>query len=284
MRSFALFTCLAISSAAMADERAFAIGMGISADNSDGFSASAIADVSASDALGFSATLGTTRLSARPEDLSTREWSLGARYDFGPLGFDARVGQSGDPSDFDANDLSVGIFKETEHWRWSLNYLQRDIDLVLRTTLTQIATEIVVPLEADGYRAALRYRTDSDWAWYGSIRRFDYDRDLSPLAGRFIVQRLTPTTLTLASSLLDQSLTVGVEVPLSKQRAINFSLARDELAGGLGDVNSASIGLLLPMGQRGDLDLSIGTSRSDADFSTEDTVFVSVLYLFYGLF
>lgn len=281
MICFLVFAC---APTAIADDASYALGVGVSADNADGFSATALFDASLNEAASVSVTIGSTRASARPVDLRTREWSIGARYDFGLFGLEARTGQSGDPDDFDATDVMIGVFKRTDKWRLSAQYMQRNIDLILRTLILATPIELTVPLDADGLRLSARYKTDNRWAWYGSYRQFDYDRDLSPLAGRFIVQRLTPTTLTLASSLLDTSVAIGVEMPLKDQRALNFSLARDELAGGLGTVSSASIGLLTPLGKRGDLDINIGASRSNNSFDDGSALFLSVLYLHYGFF
>ncbi|MEL7298197.1 MAG: porin [Pseudomonadota bacterium] len=281
---FALYLATADSEAQSEDNRGYALGVGISADNADGFTAIALADLSLSEAASVSASVGATRAAARPEDLRTREWSIGGRYDFGAVGIEARGGQSGDPDDFDAEDLMVGLFHQGEHWRVSLQYLERDIDLVLRTSRTQQSFEFNVPLQADGWRLSTSYRTESRWRWYGQYRQFDYDRDLSPLSNRFIVERLTPTTLTLATSLLDDSLSVGMEVPLGGSKALNVAFARDTLAGNLGSVDSASFGMLMPVGQRGDLDITIGISQGDDNFGDDSTFYLNVLYLFYGLF
>ena len=284
MRLMKATTLLVLCVSAHAETRGYALGVGVSADNADGFTGNLLADVSFSDAASVSASLGTTRAAARPEDLRTREWSLGGRYDFGPLGIEVRGGQTGDPDDFDAEDRLIGIFHSGEHWRWYAHYLERDIDLVLRTALIRNTIEVSVPLEADGYRFGIGYTTDSKWRVSASYRQFDYDRDLSPLSGRFIVDRLTPTTLTLATSLLDDSTTLGIEMPLAKNRALSMNYAQDTLAGGLGSVDSLSVSFLTPVGERGDLDIALGASRGDDQFDDDTTVFLSVLYLFYGAF
>lgn len=279
-----LIAALSACAAAGADDGGYAIGVGLAFDNADGIGASALIDYSFNDRASVSASYASTRASAAPDDITTRDWSVGARYDFGPLGFDIAGGQSGDPDDFDSNDLSAGIFHSGDHWQLSARYLQRDIDLVLRFALIQDAPEFSVPLEADGYRLSARFRADNGVSVGANTRSYDYDRDLSPLSGRFIVQRLSPTTLTLSSSLLERSDALDVEFPLSDGRAINFQYARDRLAGGLGDVDSVSAGYLTPAGSRGDLDLSVGISRGDGPFDDDDSVFFSVLYLFYGGF
>ena len=116
-----------------------------------------------------------------------------------------------------------------------------------------------------------------------SLREYDYDRDLSPLSGDFIVRRLSPTTLTLSSALTDRTVGINADFPIGGSRELGFGYTRDTLAGGLGDVDSLAVNLLLPAGRRGDLDLGLGISRGDDVFGDEDTFFVSVLYLFYGV-
>lgn len=277
---------LAVTLAATAnadDSAGYALGLGVSADNADGVAASALVELSLNERASFSAQVATTRASARPEDVRTRDWSLGARYDFGPVGIEVSGGQSGDPDDFDADDLSIGVFHSGDHWNLSGRYLQRDIDLTFRTLFAAEPIEAQIPLEATGYRLSARYRTDDGLSVGANYRRYDYDRDLSPLSGRFISQRLSPTTLTLSSSLLEASYGISAEFPLEQSRAVSVAFTHDELAGNLGKADSVSVGYLTPVGERSDLDISVGVSRGDTGFE-DDAVFVSALYLFYGVF
>lgn len=270
------------AAAAVADEQSYALGVGVSADNGDGFSATVIGDLAFNDRASVSASYASTTADALPEDITTRDWSVGARYDFGPLGLEASGGQSGDPDDFDSADLTVGVFHAGEHWNLSARYLERDIDLVVRPFLRNEAIRAEVPLKAEGWRVAARYRSEAGVSVGASLREYDYDRDLSPLSGNFIVRRLSPTTLTLSSALTDRTVGVDVEFPIGGSRALGLGYTRDTLAGGLGEVDSVSANLLLPIGSRGDLDIGLGLSRGD-DLFADDTVFVSVLYLFYGI-
>lgn len=283
LRCFWIGTTLLLAGVSQAGERGYVLGMGVSADNGDGFSANVLGDYSFSDAFSVSADFATVSADALPDDITTRDWSLGMRYDFGPLGVDMRGGQSGDPDDFDADDLQVGVFHSGKHWQWSARYLQRDIDLTFRTGLNGEPVEFSIPLQADGARVSLAYRTTSKWRWSATYRRFDYDRDLSPLSGRFITRRLSPTTLTLSSALVEDSADLAVEIPLSGSRAVSLQVSQDTLAGGLGDVDSASVGLLMPAGKRGDLEFALGASEA-RDGPSGSSVFVSVLYLYYGGF
>ncbi|MEO0615120.1 MAG: porin [Pseudomonadota bacterium] len=269
---------------ASADDAGYALGFGASADSGDGIGAVGLVDISFNDQASVFASYAVTNADAIPDDIETRDWSLGGRFDFGPIGFEASGGQSGDPDDFDSTDLMFGVFHTGESWTLSARYLERDIDLVVRPILRDDAIPVEVPLEAEGWRVAARYRTDNRVSLGASLRQYDYDRDLSPLGGAFIVQRLSPTTLTLASALTDSSITVDVEFPLRGSRAFGLSYARDELAGNLGDVDSFGANLLMPAGDRGDLDIGFGLSNSDGVVEDDTTFYVSVLYLFYGLF
>ena len=268
---------------AVADEQSYALGLGLSADSGDGFAATVIGDFAFNEHASVSASYAATQANALPEDITTRDWFVGARYDFGPVGFEASGGQSGDPDDFDSTDLTIGVFHAGEHWNLSARYLERDIDLVVRPFLRDDALEVEVPLEAQGWRLAARYRTDEDVSLGASLRKYDYDRDLSPLSGDFIVRRLSPTTLTLSSALTDRTIGINAEFPIGGSRALGFGYTRDTLAGGLGEVDSLSTNLLLPAGRRGDLDIGFGLSRGDDLIGDDNTYFLSVLYLFYGI-
>ncbi len=278
-----LFLALACTPC-VADDSGYVVGLGLAIDNGDGYGASALFDYSFNDQASAYISVATTRADARPNDVTTRDWSVGGRYNFGVIGVELFGGQSGDPDDFDSDDLSLGIFHRGEHWQFGARYLQREIDLIFRLALLPEAPRVAVPLRADGYRINARYRHDSGASVGASTQRFDYDRDLTPLGGRFIVQRLSPTTLSLASSLLDRSSTLDVEFPLEGSRAISLLVARDTLAGSLGDVDSVSLGYLMPAGRRGDLDISLGFSKGDGVFDDGNTAFISVLYLYYGGF
>ena len=273
----------AMPTALAEDTSGYALGLAVSADDGDGVGVAVLGDYSFNAAASLSASFGTTRASAAPEDLETRDWFVGGRYDFGPVGVFLSGGQSGDPDDFDSDDWSAGLFHDGKTWQVSARYLRRDIDLVLRTSLSRQATEVAVPLEADGWRLAASYRRESGFRIGAVARHFDYDRDLRVLGNRFISPRLSPTTLTLATSLLDRSELVSVEWPLPGSRAFRVEAGRDELVGNLGEVDSYAIGFLTPAGDRSDLDISIGISSGD-DVIDEDTVYLSIAYLFYGGF
>ncbi|MEO0575917.1 MAG: hypothetical protein AAF004_10670 [Pseudomonadota bacterium] len=283
LRIIGITGALLLGAVAHADDRGYVLGIGASADNNDGVSASVFGDYSFNQSLSVSADYASVSADAVPDSITTRDWSVGARYDFGPLGIAARGGQSGDPKDFDADDVQLEVFHSGERWQWSARYLRRDIDLRFRTTLNEQPVEFSIPLTADGYRASIAYRTASKWRWQLTHRRYDYDRDLSPLSGRFITRRLSPTTLTLSSALLDDSTEVSVEMPLPGSRALSLQMGRDTLAGNLGEVDSISIGFLMPAGIRGDLELALGTSDSSG-LASDSSVYFSVLYLYYGGF
>ncbi|MEL6950091.1 MAG: porin [Pseudomonadota bacterium] len=279
-----LLTTAFLAAPAAADDAGYALGFGVSADNGGGIGVVGIVDVSFNEQASVFASYAATNADAIPEDIETRDWNVGGRYDFGPIGFEASGGQSGDPDDLDSTDLTLGVFHTSEHWSLSARYLERDIDLAVRPFLRNDAIAVEVPLEAEGWRVAARYRTDNRVSLGASLRQYDYNRDLSPLSGAFIVQRLSPTSLTLASALTDSTITVDVEFPMRGSRAFGLSYARDELAGNLGDVDSFGANLLMPAGDRGDLDIGFGLSNSDGVVEDDTTFYVSVLYLFYGLF
>lgn len=282
----ALFSLMSLSlcSAALSDDSSgYALGIGVAADDGNGTTASLIGNLLVNDELSVFASYATTRADGDPDNVQTRDWEIGGSYDFGPVGLDVYGGQSGDPDDFDAADLAYGIFHAGEHWNLSARYLTRDIDAVLRTPSLDRVDEVTVPLEATGWRVALSYRTKSKFRFSASSKWYDYDRDLTVLGNRFLVQRLSPTSLTLATSLLDRSDSVGFEWPLTGQRAIELRASRDELAGDLGRASTFSAGFITPVGQRGDLDISVGVSRGEAGIEG-DTIFLSLFYLFYGGF
>ncbi|MEL6198817.1 MAG: porin [Pseudomonadota bacterium] len=273
-----------LAAPAVADDAGYALGFGVSADSGGGLGAVGLVDISFNDRASLFASYAATNADAIPEDIETRDWNLGGRYDFGPIGFEASGGQSGDPDDLDSTDLTLGVFHTSKSWTLSARYLERDIDLVVRPFLRNDAIAVAVPLEAEGWRVAARYRTENRVSLGAALRQYDYDRDLSPLSGAFIVQRLSPTSLTLASALTDSTITLDVEFPMRGSRAFGLSYARDELAGNLGDVDSFGANLLMPAGDRGDLDIGFGLSNSDGVIEDDTTFYISVLYLFYGLF
>lgn len=281
MRHSLMMFCfsLVLALPAHSEDAAYALGIGISADNANGRALLALADYSFNENSAISLLVASTRSDGFPENVNTRAWSLGASHNFGALGIEASAGQSGDPDDFDAAEWSFGVFHKSARWRVSLRYDERDIDLVLRRLLVDSISEFTVPLQANGLRASARYRSESGVSVYANARRYDYDRDLTRLNGLEILRRLSPTTLTLSGSLIDSNFATGIEIPIG-ERAIDVSYARDKLAGGLGEIDSLSVGFLTPVNQRSDFDVSLGVSRGDAN--TGSTVFISLLYLFYG--
>lgn len=101
---------------AVADDAGYALGFGVSADNGDGIGVVGLVDVSFNDQASVFASYAATNADAIPEDIETRDWNVGGRYDFGPIGIEASGGQSGDPDDLDSTDLTLGVFHTSESW------------------------------------------------------------------------------------------------------------------------------------------------------------------------
>ncbi|MEM9172856.1 MAG: hypothetical protein AAGA84_09145 [Pseudomonadota bacterium] len=262
----------------------YALGIGVSGDDAGSAALSVFGDYSFTDATSISASYSATNADGDPDDLTTRVWTLGVRHDFGPLGIDLRGGQSGDPDDFDSTDLRIALFRQTDHWTLNAHGSRRDIDLVFQGVNPRLPLTRKASLQGDGLGARIAFRTDSGWRLYAGAEVFDYDRDLDLLANAAIIRRLSPTTLSLSGSLLDQRWSIGIEAPLAKQRALSFDVYRDTQVANLGVVDSAAISWLTPLADRGDLDVSLGISQSDSLGDDQTAVFLSVLFLFYGGF
>lgn len=267
---------------ALAEERLYALSLGLSVDNGDGVGVIVGGDLGITDRTSASLSMGLARADGDPESIRSRFWQLGADHDFGPVGAFARIGQSGDPDDFDSDDAEFGLYASPGNWRFAGRYLRRDVDLVVRSISTDPIVFRTVGTTADGYGLSARYTTDDRFRFSLGMKRYDFDRDLTLLNRIAVLRRLSPTTLTLSGSLLDASYTAGFEAPIGDS-ALSLTLARDRLAAEQRDVDSVTVGWLAPAGDRADLEVSFGVSRDDAPGGGDNVVYVSVLYLFYGL-
>lgn len=282
-RTAILIAALSCAAGASADERLYAVSVGLSADNGDGLGVIASGDVGITERTSASLSLGLARVDGVPQSVRSRFWQVGADHDFGPLGVFARWGQSGDPDDFDSDDGEFGLYASPGNWRFTGRYLRRDVDLVVRLINADPVIDRTVGTTADGYGFSARYTSEKRFRFSLGFKRFDFDRDLTLLNRIAVLDRLSPTTLSLSGSLLDASYTAGVEIPFDDS-ALTLSLARDRLAAEQRDVDSLSVGWLTPAGERSDLEVSLGVSKDDAPGGDSNVVYVSVLYLFYGLF
>jgi len=218
----------------------------------------------------LSASIGASRAPSDETDVSADLVELGIEHDFGPVGINLSHRDWGDANNLESGAWRAQLFVDSEKFRFALVHERRDIDIFFSAGgNAPLATDLRrIGIDADGTGIDWRYRFTPQWQVYGSWMDYDY-----PLATRLVPRAdrlglLSTSAVTLAYGFVESYTTLGVERELMGSRLLNFDLARDRSTIDGSTLFSASVSLLLPVAQRMDLELTLGSSDSSRLGST----------------
>ena len=263
----------------LADGRPWAIGLGAQLDAEGSSSTVASFDIAAAEStwLRASGSLGDSPSSRG--DIQTRTLSAGIDQSFGIVGFTLDLQRWGDPDLIESDDVKASVYWRSEAVTVAVLAERREFDVTF--SVTGIGGDVfsrTVGFSGDGWGLRFSAKPDENWRLFVSGRKYDYSANLAALPRIQLVDFLFSSTLTLANSLVDFEMTAGVERSFG-DRSLSLNYARDRSAVDRTFLNSLDVGLLLPVGNRVDLELSFGVSDSQ-DFGSE--AFGGVYLFIYG--
>jgi hypothetical protein len=117
------------------------------------------------------------------------------------------------------------------------------------------------------------------WRMSFGLKEYDYERDLRVLPRIANLNWLSTSTMTLANSFLERDRWLAVERTLGRASLLNVRAAADRSAIDDSELETIEASVLFPIGRRVDLELSLGSGRSDF---FDVGVYGGLLFLIYG--
>jgi hypothetical protein len=227
----------------------------------------------------LSFTTSRSTSSANRADVKADSIVLGVDHRFEKVGIAFEAEDWGDSGVLETRDYRGSLYVDRERFRVAVTYEDRSIDIPFTITGPlgrQFSRNVNVP--AHGVAVDARVVPAPLWTIYFSAGEYDFERDLAALPRIAQFNLLSTSTLTLANSFVDQVRMVGMQREFGAV-AFNLSFMRDRSAidGSILDTTSAAV--VFPVGRRFDLDVQVGSGRSDL-FGTG--LYAGLSFLVYG--
>jgi hypothetical protein len=255
------------------------LGLGAQADEDDGDSVlgSLFVGVGSSTWLTFAA--GRSSSPADRADIEADSLSIGVDHKFERVGFTLDAERWGDSGVLETEDLGASVYFDRERWRIGLGYETRDIEIPFTLTGPLGGTlQRSVDVSADSFSVDARFAVGEQWQLYFGLAEHDYERNLNVLPRIDSLNLLSMSTLTLANGFLDHERSVAVERELG-QVLVNVRLATDRSAIDDSKFETVEAGALFPIGSRVDLEVNLGSGRSEF---FDSGLYGGLLFLVYG--
>lgn len=219
------------------------------------------------------------RSSSPADRASVAATGFSARVDhrFGLIGTTFEIERWGDSDALESQDFATSLYFFGDRFRVDLVLERRDIDIHFSPLLDRAITR-TVGMTSDGQGLSGRVELAPRWQLYGTFMHYDYSRDLSLLPRIDALRLLSTSALTLANSFVEEEAGLGVERELGAS-LLNFAYHHDRSAVDGSRLESLNLAVLFPVSRRIDLELNIGSSRSEY-FGND--IYGGLLVLIYG--
>jgi hypothetical protein len=211
----------------------------------------------------LSLTAGRSTSPADRADVSADTLVAGIDHRFDKVGMRFEIERWGDPDALETEDLRAGVYFDQGRFRIGAAFETRDIEVPFTITgLLGRTFSRTAELSADGVEIDARVRPTERWQLYFRAITYDYENNLTLLPRIDRLNFLSTSTLTLANSFIDDLRMLGVEREIGRT-LLNVSFTRDESAIDGAEYETYDASLLFPAGRRVDLEVNLGTGRSD---------------------
>jgi hypothetical protein len=213
-------------------------------------------------------------------DIEADALLFGVDHRFETVGFTLEAERWGDSGVLETTDLSASVYFDRVRWRIGFGYENRDIEIPLTVTGPLGGTfSRTVDLSADGLSLDASVTLAERWRMYVGLKEFDYERNLNVLPRIASLNWLSASTLTLANSFLDHDRWLAVERTFGQATLLNVRFATDRSALDRSELDTLEAAVLFPVGRRFDLEVNVGSGRSDV-FDTG--LYGGLSFLIYG--
>lgn len=274
---YSLLVPLLLLASTVLGAEGYILGGGVEADSADGVAVSAVGEFGLTEKTWISAAVSRNRADLPfRDDLDTWYGDLGLDHWWEPLGVRAGVAYWGDSDTLDSTDYRGSLYWRTKTFSISGDYEFRDFSV--RFPATDDFPGRDAGFEATGVGLAARYDVTDAVSLGLSGMDYDYDVNLRLDSNQGLLQLLTFSRLSLINSLVDYRAAVNVGLEAGKSRwELDFGTSKGEVDGGT--TRTATVRYLNPLGDRADIEFSLGFDDSDL---YGNVTFFSVFVYFYG--
>lgn len=256
------------------------LGLGAQADEHGSDSVLGNFNVRAGGRTWLTLVAGTSSSPTDRADIEADALVIGLDHRFDKVGFMLEAERWGDSGVLESNDLSASVYFDRERWRVAFGYERRDIEIPFTVTGPLGGTfSRTVDVPADGISVSGSAALAERWRMSFGLKEYDYERDLRVLPRIANLNWLSTSTMTLANSFLERDRWLAVERTLGRASLLNVRAAADRSAIDDSELETIEASVLFPIGRRVDLELSLGSGRSDF---FDVGVYGGLLFLIYG--
>jgi hypothetical protein len=253
------------------------LGAQVDEDESDSLLGTLYVGVGASTWLTFIA--GRSSSPADRADIEADTLAIGVDHKFEDVGFTLEAERWGDSGALETQDWSGSVYFDRDGWRIGLGYETRDIEIPFTVTGPLGGTlQRTAQVSGDSVSVDARIALAERWQLYLGLAEHDYERNLALLPRIATFNLLSTSTLTLANSFLDHERYVAIERRFGEV-SLNVRLATDRSAVDDSKFDTREAAVLFPIGSRVDLEVNIGSGRSEL---FDAGVYGGLLFLIYG--
>lgn len=259
----------ALATAAHAQDRpgdakgTWLLGVGAQVDEASNDSVLATLDVGVERSTWLTLTAGRATSPADRADIEAKTLVLGVDHRFPKVGFTLEAEKWGDSGVLETQSFAGSVYVARKAWRVGFRYGSREIDIPFTVTGPLGNTlRRSVSVNADSYGLAARVAVAERWKLYLGLAEYDYSRNLRALPRIDALNLLSTSTLTLANSFIDHGRSIGAEREI-KRSLLNVRYATDRSAVDNSRFETFEISGLIPVGGRVDLEINLGSGRSD---------------------
>jgi hypothetical protein len=239
------------------------LGVGAQVDEDSNDSLLATLDVGVERKTWLSLTAGRSTSPADRADIEANTFVLGVEHRFPKVGFTLEAEKWGDSGVLETQSFAGSVYFDRDDWRVGFRYGARDIDIPFTATGPLGNTfQRTVGVDADSYGFDARVAVAEHWKLYLGLTEYDYSRNLRVLPRIDALNLLSTSTLTLANSFIDHERSIGAEREI-KRSLLSVRFATDRSAVDDSKFETFELSGLVPVGGRVDLEISLGSGRSD---------------------
>jgi len=259
--------------------RPWAVGIAAQADENSSSSGLLSFNWGVSPDTWLSFTAGNSRSPRDRADVSVKSLTAGLDHRFGWFGAAFELQRWGDPDALESSNYLLSLYAIGERFRVGFDHQERDSDIHFQTLgLLDRPIMRTVGMKSEGDGLRWRVEPAPQWQLYGSYMSYDHSRNLSLLPRIDALRLLNSSTLTLANGFIDEEMSFGVERTI-RSSVLNVSYSQDRSAVDRSKLKSLNLAVMFPVSRRIDLELNIGTSRSEL---FDNDLYGGLLILLYG--
>jgi hypothetical protein len=256
------------------------LGLGAQADEHEASSLLGTMQVGVGSRTWLTFVAGRSSSPSDRADIEANALVIGVDHRLDKVGFTFEAERWGDSGALETKDFSGSVYFDRERWRLGFGYERRNIEIPFTVTGPLGGTFVrTADVPADGFSVNGNVALARRWRLYFGLTEYDYERNLNVVPRIASLNMLSTSTLTLANSFLDHDRWIALERAFGQATLLNFRVATDRSAIDASELDTFEAAVLFPIGRRVDLEVSLGSGRSEF---FDAGLYGGLLFLIYG--